>query len=102
MADVIGDQHLLAEAPVYALHRLRKAELVRLWKVAGMWSTDDEDGDFSSATSVEDDDDGGLSKKELIDGLIAAVRPSVVCITSLTYAAAEISKSAQLCFTFTS
>lgn len=69
--DQLGDQHLLHDAPAHTLHRLRKAELVRLWKVAGMWSEDDE-GE-SAAASADEDDDGGLSKKELVDGLIAAV-----------------------------
>jgi hypothetical protein len=64
-----GDQHLLADAPAYALHRLRKAELIRLWKVAGMWVGDDETIDSTG----DDEDDAGLGKKELVDGLIAAV-----------------------------
>jgi hypothetical protein len=54
------------------LHRLKKAELVRLWKVAGMWSTEDEDEQGDAA--MEDEDNAGLSKKELVDGLVAAVR----------------------------
>ena len=52
-----GDQHLLEDAPLYALQRLRKAELVRLWKVAGMWPDEYTDEE--------------ISKKELVDGLIA-------------------------------
>jgi hypothetical protein len=74
LADMsIGDQHLLAEAPAYAPHRLRKAELIRLWKVAGMWTTGDEDEVDSIASTADEDDDGGLGKKELVDGLVAAV-----------------------------
>lgn len=71
LALIIGDQHLLQEAPTYALHRLRKAELVRLWKVAGMWT--DEHGDDITEDTLEEDNDGGLTKHELVDGLIAAV-----------------------------
>jgi hypothetical protein len=67
-ADEIGDQHLIDEAPAYALHRLRKAELTRLWKVAGMWEGEDEE-----AGSMDEEDDQGLSKKELVDGLVSAV-----------------------------
>nr|XP_031862308.1 uncharacterized protein CI109_002273 [Kwoniella shandongensis]KAA5529380.1 hypothetical protein CI109_002273 [Kwoniella shandongensis] len=66
-----SDQHLIDAAPAYALHRLRKAELIRLWKVAGMWTLDDDE-------AVEDSDDehvDELGKKELVDGLIAARRP---------------------------
>jgi hypothetical protein len=69
MADAAGDQHLLQDAPASALHRLRKAELIRLWKVAGMWTADDitEDGDLAQS----EEDDAGLTKNELVDGLIA-------------------------------
>ena len=75
---VVGDQHLLAEAPAYALHRLRKAELIRLWKVAGMWTSGDDDEEESIASLADDDDDGGLGKKELVDGLIAAVGLTII------------------------
>ena len=71
--DMSGDQQLLADAPAYALHRLRKAELIRLWKVAGMWTAEDGEDGESVASGVDDEDDGGLSKKDLVDGLIAAV-----------------------------
>jgi hypothetical protein len=67
-----GDQHLLADAPAYALHRLRKAELIRLWKVAGMWDTPEDEGD-SIISTEDEDDDKGMAKKELVDGLIDAV-----------------------------
>ncbi|OCF54446.1 TKL protein kinase [Kwoniella mangroviensis CBS 10435] len=63
------DQHLIDSAPANALHRLRKAELIRLWKVAGMWNEDD---DMRSVTSVDDENDAGMGKKDLVDGLIAA------------------------------
>ncbi|OCF72595.1 TKL protein kinase [Kwoniella mangroviensis CBS 8886] len=63
------DQHLIDFAPANALHRLRKAELIRLWKVAGMWNEDD---DMRSVTSVDDENDAGMGKKDLVDGLIAA------------------------------
>lgn len=63
---VPDDQHRLHLAPASALHRLRKNELIRLWKVSGMWSSDEEgDGD--------DGDQHGLSKVELVNGLIRAV-----------------------------
>ncbi|WVF65673.1 hypothetical protein IAT40_000404 [Kwoniella sp. CBS 6097] len=62
-----SDQHLIDSAPPYALHRLRKAELIRLWKVAGMWAEDDVE-----TTSVDDENDAGMGKKELVDGLVAA------------------------------
>lgn len=68
-SDALGDQHLLTDAPAYALHRLRKAELIRLWRVAGMWK---EEAEAAETASTGDDDDG-LGKKELVDGLIAAV-----------------------------
>lgn len=41
-----------------------------------MWSTDD--GEDSVASTVGDEDDGGLMKKDLVDGLIAAVRFALV------------------------
>lgn len=66
-AHAVGDQHLLVEAPAHALHRLRKAELVRLWKVAGMWN-EEEHGD-----GLEEDESIGMSKKDLVDGLVAGV-----------------------------
>lgn len=69
LADDLGDQHLIDEAPAYALHRLRKTELIRLWKVAGMWEGEEED----EGSTNEEEDDQGLSKKELVDGLLAAV-----------------------------
>jgi hypothetical protein len=68
-ANEIGDQHLIDEAPAYALHRLRKTELIRLWKVAGMWEGEEE----GEGSTHEEEDDQGLSKKELVDGLLAAV-----------------------------
>ena len=69
-ADLVGDQHLLRDAPAYALLRLRKAELIRLWKVAGMWELGD---DWDTVSTGDEDADGGMGKKELVDGLIAAV-----------------------------
>ena len=65
----IGDQYLLHDAPPYTLHRLRKAELVRLWKVAGMWEADYDE----KSMIVEDEDDGARSKKDLVDGLLSGV-----------------------------
>ncbi|OWZ40976.1 TKL protein kinase [Cryptococcus neoformans c45] len=62
-----GDRNLIHYAPSTALHRLRKAELVRLWKVAGMWDSEDIPDDMN-----EDETIGDMGKKELVDGLIAA------------------------------
>jgi hypothetical protein len=62
------DEHLIQSAPAYALHRLRKSELVRLWKVAGMWPDE-----------FMDQDDPDLGKAQLVTGLISAV--SVVLFT---------------------
>ncbi|KAK4684469.1 hypothetical protein P7C73_g5703, partial [Tremellales sp. Uapishka_1] len=71
-----SDQNLLQEAPAHMLRRLRKAELVRLWKVAGMWTADDDDG--RSTTSTGDEDDNvGLGKKELVDGILSARKPQI-------------------------
>ncbi|WVQ75409.1 hypothetical protein IAR50_005030 [Cryptococcus sp. DSM 104548] len=68
-----GDQYLLHSAPALALHRLRKAELIRLWKVAGMWENDPgPDGDMDE----DEDDDAGLGKKDLVDGILGARKPS--------------------------
>lgn len=76
-----GDQHLIDEAPAYALHRLRKAELVRLWKVAGMWQGQE---DADGVEEVEEDDHG-MSKRELVDGIIAAVSfPQIALRLQLT------------------
>ncbi|GMK59326.1 hypothetical protein CspeluHIS016_0703410 [Cutaneotrichosporon spelunceum] len=56
------DQHLLQLAPASALHRLRKNELIRLWKVCGMWPSDDEDDDIVERQT----------KVDLVNGLIKA------------------------------
>ncbi|BEI91735.1 uncharacterized protein CcaverHIS019_0405550 [Cutaneotrichosporon cavernicola] len=56
------DQHLLQLAPASALHRLRKNELIRLWKVCGMWPSDDEDEDIGEQQT----------KVDLVNGLIKA------------------------------
>jgi hypothetical protein len=69
MTNDLGDQHLIDEAPAYALHRLRKTELIRLWKVAGMWEGEEEE----EGSTNEEENDQGMSKKELVDGLLAAV-----------------------------
>lgn len=81
----VGDQHLIDDAPAYALHRLRKAELTRLWKVAGMWLGDDGDAEINMHQD-EEDEDQGMSKRELVDGLIAAVCPTflVLSVSHLT------------------
>ncbi|BEJ14772.1 hypothetical protein CspHIS471_0405390 [Cutaneotrichosporon sp. HIS471] len=56
------DQHLLQLAPTSALHRLRKNELIRLWKVCGMWPSDDEDEVIGEQQT----------KVDLVNGLIKA------------------------------
>ncbi|KAL1406071.1 hypothetical protein Q8F55_007754 [Vanrija albida] len=67
-AELIGedDQHLLQDAPAASLHRLRKSELIRLWKVAGMWLSEEDEMD------EEGEDGRELGKSELVDGLIKA------------------------------
>lgn len=51
-----------------ALHRLKKSELVRLWRVAGLWEGPD-DCDMDDEAQ-----EGDLKKEELVNGIIAAVR----------------------------
>ena len=58
------DLFYLEEAAEWQLNRLRKAELVRLWKVVGMW--DEEDGD--------DEAEASMMKPELVDGLLKVSR----------------------------
>lgn len=68
-----GDQHLLHDASVTVLHRLKKSELVRLWKVAGLWEGPDE---------VDMDDEpqeGDMRKEELVNGIVAAVSSDISC-----------------------
>lgn len=50
----------LEEAAEWQLNRLRKAELVRLWKVVGMWDEEDEDEEAEAI----------MMKPELVDGLL--------------------------------
>ncbi len=83
-----GDQQLLTVAPAYALHRLRKAELIRLWKVAGMWNEEDMGG------RGEEEEGGDLGKKELVDGLIAAVSPDArTCVLMTSVRRLRVSAS---------
>lgn len=63
----LDDQHLLQDAPATSLHRLRKTELVRLWKVAGMWLSEEDEMDEGG------EDARDLGKSELVEGLIKAV-----------------------------
>lgn len=65
-----SDEHLVSVASRAELGRVRKPELVRLWRVAGLLADEDEEGD--NATTAED-----MRKDELVDGLIDAVRPHV-------------------------
>jgi len=62
-----SDDHLISEASRAELSRVRKPELIRLWRVAGLLGDEDEDED--GALSAET-----MRKDELIDGLIDAVR----------------------------
>lgn len=68
-ANLVDDQHFLNVATAHALQRLRKGELIRLWKVSGMWSSGEDDGMNAS----EEDGDHGLGKAELVSGIIGAV-----------------------------
>lgn len=58
------DQNLLHLASAHTLHRLKKDELIRLWKVAGMWSEEDDD----AGKKVQE-----KSKVELVTGLLELV-----------------------------
>ncbi|ODN91457.1 TKL protein kinase [Cryptococcus wingfieldii CBS 7118] len=68
-----GDNYLLQSAPGPTLHRLRKAELIRLWKVAGMWEND---AGPDGAMDEDDEDDAGMGKKDLVDGILGSRKPS--------------------------
>lgn len=90
-ADGAGDQYLIAEASSGALHRLKKAQLIELWKKAGLWDDDAEngivDGQSLASGDMADGDEteevreareakeAAVVKKDLVDGLIAAVSP---------------------------
>lgn len=64
------DQHLLNSAPVQTLQRLRKEELTRLWKVAGMWPDDDDISmDDPGASAVNQN----MGKTELVNGILQFV-----------------------------
>lgn len=43
-----------------------------------MWTTEDEGEGEPVALNADDDEDGGLGKKELVDGLITAVSRTAV------------------------
>lgn len=58
------DQNLLHVASAHTLHRLRKDELVRLWKVAGMWSDEDDEAEGRVREK---------SKVDLVTGLLELV-----------------------------
>jgi hypothetical protein len=61
--DITDDRHLLREASSAHLQRLRKQELARLWRVAGL----------DTADTSEGDDNDELRKSELVEGIIKAV-----------------------------
>lgn len=56
-----GDDHLINEATFTQLHRIKRDELIRLSRVAGL---------------LDDNEDTALKKGELADALILAVRTS--------------------------
>ncbi len=70
-----SDQFLLHDATSGQLHRLKKAELIRLWKVAGMWTGEDELDELGLGHGEElhGNDEEEIGKKELVEGLIEAV-----------------------------
>lgn len=65
---------MLQSAPETSLLRLRKAELVRLWKVAGLWHEDDEGADEAQFTRT-------MGKVDLVDGLIRAVSQLLMVVS---------------------
>lgn len=73
----VDDEQLLRKASSAALDRLRKAELVRLWKVAGL-SLDGSDSESEQEDPHSDSDDESdiemhLTKEQLIKGIVEAV-----------------------------
>jgi hypothetical protein len=74
-----GDHFHIKEASAHALHRLRKAELIRLCKVAGLrWQQDDPSSEADAAMEEEsmdsgDDLEGAMSKNGLVDVLVNSV-----------------------------
>lgn len=78
----VDDEQLLRKASSAALDRLRKAELVRLWKVAGL-SLDGSDSESEQDESDSESEDGSeiemqLTKEQLIKGIVEAVSRSVI------------------------
>lgn len=62
------DDYMLHQAPGNQLNRLRKAELVRLWKVAGIW-----EGETDSIESEHiGDEQEDYRKSQLIEGILEA------------------------------
>jgi hypothetical protein len=66
---------MLHQAPRNQLNRLRKAELVRLWKVAGIWEGDTESVESESMADEQED----YRKSQLIEGILEAVSGSLSC-----------------------
>jgi hypothetical protein len=56
------------------LRRLKKAELKRLWLVAGLWDAEDGMGGDEEGEVAD-----GLTKDVLVEGIIKAVSPAVLC-----------------------
>jgi hypothetical protein len=65
---MVDDHYLLREAPLRTLQRLKKAELKRLWSVAGLWP-----GGEDSDDAVDIEAEEGLTKDTLVEGIISAV-----------------------------
>lgn len=56
------------------LRRLKKAELKRLWLVAGLWDAEDGMGGDEEGEVAD-----GLTKDVLVEGIIKAVSSIILC-----------------------
>lgn len=65
----LEDENFLRKASSAALDRLRKAELARLWKVAGLTV----DLESETEASEEEDIENMMTKEQLIKGILDAV-----------------------------
>lgn len=68
---VSDDQYLLGKAPEWILHRLKKADLKRLWQVAGLWPGGE---DIDDAVDIEQEE--RLTKDTLVEGIVNTVSPA--------------------------
>jgi hypothetical protein len=80
----LDDENFLHKASSAALDRLRKAELARLWKVAGLTVDLESETEASDAEDIEN----LMTKEQLIKGILEAVSqlfhrkiPSEVCLS---------------------